>query len=398
MARLGTIGISLLLLASPAFAQNPYYDHGTFPSGGSLGSSAAMRAELDLIEAGFAKLPTISGNANKVVIVNSGATALTATDAPIPSGAAFPVSPGVNALFFSADDSSAGACDSAGGTQVTLCRWDGSAWVGVVGVGASTLDAAFDGGRVINSATSALPMEVGNGTQAVELGGDPTLGGFVRPKPLGDSGWRCWTNFNCIIRDEEAGATILTIDPDAASKNAMYQFGTNYKPLTTIHVPLNPRGAATGAYESILSNQPNDYYLTVTDANTDAADFTFFVTNKMAGATTATFRLVGVSKNATPSGNIDFDCAMSTFTPGTDTYTAHVTTGEVTALLTPATQNRPVAVTTASHTINGGALVAGDIVKGSCEVDAGATTSAQMSDFRLEGVVAITLEVNSLSE
>lgn len=260
------------------------------------------------------------------------------------------------------------------------------------------LDDAFTVDPEITTATSANPMKVGNGTQKLELLGDATMGGVIRPSPLGDSAWRIWTNFNGVIRDEEAGATMFTIDPDAASKNAMYQFGTNYKPLATIHVPLNPRGAATGAYESIVSNQPNDYYLTVTDANTDAADFTFFVTPKMAGATTATFRLVGVSKNASPSGNIDLDCAISTFTPGTDTYTAHVTTGEVTALLTPVTKNRPVAVTTASHPINGGALVAGDIVKGSCEVDASATTSAQMSDFRLEGTIAITLEVNSLSE
>jgi len=156
-------------------------------------------------------------------------------------------------------------------------------------------------------------------------------------------------------------------------------------------VPLNPRGAATGAYESIVSNQPTDYYLTVTDANTDAADFTFVVPAHYAGYTTATFRLHGVSKNASPSGNIDFDCAMSAYTPATDTFAAHVTTGEVAALMTPATQNRPVTVVTSAHTINGGPLAAGDVVHGSCEVDATATTSAQMTDFRLKGWVTITL-------
>ena len=161
----------------------------------------------------------------------------------------------------------------------------------------------------------------------------------------------------------------------------------------TLLLPLNPRGAATSALESIVTNQPSDYYLTVTAANTDAADFTFDVpaTSGIVGATAATFRLIGVSKHGTPSGNIDFDCAISRFAPGTTTFTAHVTTGEVTALLTPAVQNRPVAVTTASHTINGGALVAGDVVYGSCEVDAGATTSTQLSDFRLRGWVLVTL-------
>lgn len=58
---------------------NPYYDHTTFPTPNAPGSSAQLRAELDLIEAGFDKLPTLTGNANKVVVVNSGETALIAT-------------------------------------------------------------------------------------------------------------------------------------------------------------------------------------------------------------------------------------------------------------------------------------------------------------------------------
>jgi hypothetical protein len=55
---------------------NDYYDHTTFPQTGAAASSSAMRAELDTIEAGFNKLPTLSGNGNKLVKVNSGATAL----------------------------------------------------------------------------------------------------------------------------------------------------------------------------------------------------------------------------------------------------------------------------------------------------------------------------------
>jgi len=38
-----------------------------------------MRSELDLITAGFDKMPTLTANANKFVVINSGATALTAT-------------------------------------------------------------------------------------------------------------------------------------------------------------------------------------------------------------------------------------------------------------------------------------------------------------------------------
>lgn len=57
---------------------NPYYDHTTFPAIGASGSSQDMRSELDLVEAGFDKLPTLSGNGDKMVFVNTAGTALEA--------------------------------------------------------------------------------------------------------------------------------------------------------------------------------------------------------------------------------------------------------------------------------------------------------------------------------
>lgn len=118
------------------------------------------------------------------------------------------------------------------GTAEELTPEDAAALIGT----ASGLDANFDVENEINGATSANPLIVGNGTQKLELFGDATMGGTVRPSPLGDSVWRCWTNYNCVIRDEEGAATMFTIDPDAASKNAMYQFGTNYRPLKSVWV------------------------------------------------------------------------------------------------------------------------------------------------------------------
>lgn len=389
-----------IFLLWPGFsaAQNPYYDHGSFPSAGSLGSSAAMRAELDLIEAGFAKLPTLSGNANKVVTVNGTATGLLATDAPIPSGSAFPASPSTNALFFVTDDTIAGSCVSDGGSETSLCRWDGASWVPAgSGGGVGTLDQAFDGGNTIDGATLANPLIVGNGTQKLEIGGDATLGGFIRPSPLADAVWRCWTNFNCVIRDEEGAAAMITIDPDAASRNAMYQFGSSYKPLASIPVTLYPRGAASYSEASIVSNQPKGGYIQVTDADTDAVDFRFVVTGKMVGVTTATVRLYGVSDNASPSGNIVLNCAMRSNRPGTDTYVAHSTTGEQGVTLTPATQNRPVSAVTSAITINGTVAEFAEI-EGSCEVNATSTTSAQLTDFFLRSEAIIQLSTNSWSD
>lgn len=150
MEHSGTICLVLLLLLIPGYsaAQNPYYDHGSFPAPGTVGSSAGMRAELDLIEAGFGKLPTISGNANKIVVINSSATAMTATDAPIPSATGFPVSPSTGGLVVITNDSTSGACDAGGGTGVTLCRWSGSAWVGLGG----------GNGNIITGSSEAKPF------------------------------------------------------------------------------------------------------------------------------------------------------------------------------------------------------------------------------------------------
>ena len=64
---------------------NNFYTHGSFPTTGSAATSAAMRSELDLITAGFDKLPTLTANANKFVVVNSAGTALTATST-LPAG------------------------------------------------------------------------------------------------------------------------------------------------------------------------------------------------------------------------------------------------------------------------------------------------------------------------
>lgn len=64
-----------------------YYNHSTYPAQGAAGSSSAMRAELELVEAGFGKLPDLSGNGSKLVAINSGGTAMEAiTSASVAQG------------------------------------------------------------------------------------------------------------------------------------------------------------------------------------------------------------------------------------------------------------------------------------------------------------------------
>lgn len=56
---------------------NEFYDSTGTPSSNTLASSSSMRAEFDLVEAGFNKLPTMAANGDEVVVVNAGGTALT---------------------------------------------------------------------------------------------------------------------------------------------------------------------------------------------------------------------------------------------------------------------------------------------------------------------------------
>ena len=55
---------------------NDLYNASGSPALASGGSSAVVRAEFDAVMAGFAKLPVFTANANKPIVVNSGATAM----------------------------------------------------------------------------------------------------------------------------------------------------------------------------------------------------------------------------------------------------------------------------------------------------------------------------------
>lgn len=153
----------------------------------------------------------------------------------------FPSSPYTGQLVVMIVDSVSGACDGAGIDGVTLCIWDGSVWRAVVGGGggigaeSDTLQTVFSRGKIITGADSeANAAQFGSASKGLKLFDDPTKGLMIKPSTLGDSAWRCWTNFNCIIRDEEADATVLMIDPDAANVHDMYVFGTNYRPYKSI--------------------------------------------------------------------------------------------------------------------------------------------------------------------
>jgi hypothetical protein len=61
---------------------NDYFNTTGAPATGSPGASSVMRSEFAAIVTGFDKLPALTGNANKLVVVNGTATGLTVLTAP----------------------------------------------------------------------------------------------------------------------------------------------------------------------------------------------------------------------------------------------------------------------------------------------------------------------------
>lgn len=168
---------------------NAYYNHANYPANGAFGSSSALRAELELIEAGFNLLPTLSGNGSKIVSVNSGADALTVTDTTGSGNVVLATSPTITTPAFSRSGNGDVATFT-NGTR-TAYLYAGASAVGLFNAAGSTgegiqLDRnsqvlyGFAGGGSIFSARASGDFNVLSGyttnlTGAVNITGAATL-------------------------------------------------------------------------------------------------------------------------------------------------------------------------------------------------------------------------------
>lgn len=263
----------------------------------------------------------------------------------------------------------------------------------------SGLDANFDVGSEIDGATSANPLIVGNGTQKAKHYGDPSKGYVIEPVPLGDSVWRCWTNYNCVIRDEEAAATIFTIDPDATD-NDKYVWASGYRPIKTVSFPadaLYPRGSSTLVTNTaLISGGLISPYITTTDSDNDGAyRYVVMPPTWDGGTVTATITVVNI--NATPANAFRVDVSGECYPAGTVIPTTISTTGEQSAIVTfgssgscggsACNQNDPASATTAAITING-TPAGGNLCGFQAQTNASGTTET------VAGVKIIQLDIH----
>lgn len=176
-----------------------YYNHSTYPAQGASGSSAAMRAELELVEAGFGKLPDLSGNGAKAVVVNGGATALSVTTGTL-------TLPGDFAL----SGASAVTLTSTGATNVTLPTTGTLlASGGALGTPAS--------GVLTNCTGTAAGLTAGNVTTNANLTGHVTsvgnaavLGSFTLAQ------------LNTAISDGDVAVVATQADQETATSTTTY--------------------------------------------------------------------------------------------------------------------------------------------------------------------------------
>lgn len=103
--------IIVLALGANVVLANDFFTASGVPSTGAALVSSTIRTEFANIGAGFDKMPTLTGNGNKVVTVNAGGTALSATAATALSGLAI----GTNVQAWDADLDAVAALASTAG-------------------------------------------------------------------------------------------------------------------------------------------------------------------------------------------------------------------------------------------------------------------------------------------
>jgi len=205
---------------------NSYYNHLTYPTPNSPGSSAQLRAELESITAGFSLLPTLSSNGYKVAMINSGGTAMTASAA---LQALVITSSTINSTVIGASNAAAGTFTnltvtgtSSFGTTTVIT----GGTINGTSIGATT---ASTGVFTTVSASSGFSGNLSGNSSGVHTGSvTGNVNGNLTGNVTASSGTSAFTNLTI------SG----TLDMDAGTTNTIINLAT----------PINSGDAATKGY------------------------------------------------------------------------------------------------------------------------------------------------------
>ncbi len=309
----------------------------------------------------------------------------------------FPPTPRINDIVVITDDSAAGACDSNAGSARTLCIYNGVSW-GALGDGSAldTLDTIAARGRHDTGANSeANGHQIGTATNYYNIFHEEGSGLYIKPFPLSDSYLRCWTNKNIVIFDDEALSPMLTIDCDATNVLDKFTWTAGYGPTKNISLTADAlylQGAATLTTDSAaVSGGLTIPYITITDSNSDGFHRYFRMPDNWDGGT-ITATLTVINTNAAPANDLEVDISGQCFATGDAVATTISSTGEQPINIdfdssgacggSACSQNDRVSKTSAAITLNG-TPAAGAWCGFQGQVDATATTTAQVADIRI---------------
>lgn len=249
---------------------NSFYNHTTYPTPNAPGSSAAMRAEMQAIAAGFDKLPALSGNANKLVVINSAGTAMVTTSAPqslaitnstinsTPIGGVTPSTGSFTTLLASGtvvlgssvtiaggtiNGTQIGNSTPAAGAFTTLSASSGltgnvtgNVTGNLTGNVTGNLTGNVTGNVTANSGTSTFSDVTITGTLNMDAGTVGTITNLSTPTNSGDASTKGYTDTQRDTRLALAGGTM----------SGAIAMGTNR--ISGLGDPVNPQDATTKSY------------------------------------------------------------------------------------------------------------------------------------------------------
>lgn len=247
-----------------------------------------------------------------------------------------------------------------------------------IGGGSSGWPGTSDVKTITWANSLANAARFGDGVTQICVYTDATLGPQIRPCTDANVKTIIPANFNWSLYDIENSAAVETVDPDAASTLAMYQYGTAYRPLGTVWygagaMSTDGTQCATAAEATPVGSGAKLWTIICTDNDSSRMHGSFVMPNGWDGGTLL-FSLTAVQTAADTSNlgwTVAAQCKGDTESlVATASYGTEVTTTD--AMSGSGKQN----TSTSTAVTPSGTCAAGDLLAFYIDVDATITTTA----------------------